>query len=105
MKKTIIVFSPHNDDLEIAMGGTALRYIKEGYSIIKVIFSIGELSNPHLKESYVTKEREKQALEVEKEFGLYKTIFFRLTDARIVHEIEIVRDDIEALLRKYKPEK
>ncbi len=103
--KNIIVFSPHNDDLEIAMGGTALKYIKEGYNIIKVIFSAGELSNPHLKESYITKEREKQALEVEKKFGLKKTIFFRLTDARLKNEIELAREDIELLLEKYRPEK
>ena len=105
MKKTIIIFSPHNDDLEIAMGGTALKYIKEGHNIIKVIFSAGELSNPHLKQDYMTKARERQALEVEKKFGITKTIFFRLTDAKLKDEVELVREDIESLLDKYKPEK
>ncbi|MBS3134177.1 PIG-L family deacetylase [Candidatus Woesearchaeota archaeon] len=103
--KNILVFSPHNDDLEIAMGGTALKYIKEGYNIIKIIFSVGELSNPHLKESYITKEREKQALEAEKKFGFHKTIFLKLTDAKLKHEIELVREDIEDLIKEYNPEK
>ena len=89
--KNILVFSPHNDDLEIAMGGTALKYIKEGYNIIKIIFSVGELSNPHLK--------------AEKKFGFHKTIFLKLTDAKLKHEIELVREDIEDLIKEYNPEK
>ncbi|MAG47377.1 hypothetical protein CL617_02130 [archaeon] len=103
--KNIIVFSPHNDDLELAMGGTALKYQDEGYNIIKVIFAAGHMSNPHLKEEYVVKARERQALKVERKFGFYKTIFFKLEDTKFKHEIEFVRKDIEKLIKKYEPKK
>ena len=32
-KKNIIALSPHADDVEISMGGTIVRYVKEGHNV------------------------------------------------------------------------
>ena len=102
--KTVIVFSPHNDDLEIGLGGTALKLIDEGYKIIKLVFSAGELSNPHLKEEVIIKRREREALAVAKEFGIHETIFYRLSDQKLAEELTTLEKDVRELLRKEKPE-
>ncbi|MBI4154843.1 PIG-L family deacetylase [Candidatus Woesearchaeota archaeon] len=105
MSKTIIVFSPHNDDLEIGMGGTALKYIDDGYRIIKLVLSAGQASNPHLRPEVITKRREEEALKVGKEFGIHKTIFFRLNDQKLEEELPKIKDKILEIIKKEKPEK
>ena len=105
MVKTIIIFSPHNDDLEIGMGGTVLKYIDEGYKIIKVVLSAGQSSNPHLRTDVIIKQREKEALLVAKKFKIHKTVFYRLSDQNLNEELIIVRDKILNVIEKEKPEK
>ena len=36
----IIVFSPHPDDVEVAMGGTILKYVNRGHKVLIVLVSI-----------------------------------------------------------------
>ena len=104
MAKTVIVFSPHNDDLEIGMGGTALKYIKEGYKVIKIVLSKGQLSNPHLRSKIVIQRREKEALKVSKKFK-FTTIFCRLNDQKLSEELPNIRSRLLFLINKEKPEK
>jgi len=104
MAKTVIVFSPHNDDLEIGMGGTALKYIKEGYKVIKIVLSKGQLSNPHLRSKIVMQRREKEALKVSKKFK-FTTIFCRLNDQKLSEELPNIRSRLLFLINKEKPEK
>ncbi len=104
MAKAIIVFSPHNDDLEIGMGGTALKYIKEGYKLIKVVLSKGQLSNPHLRQEIIVSRREKEALKVSRKFK-FKTIFCRLNDQRLTKELPDIGSKLLTLLSLEKPEK
>ena len=59
--KTILVFSPHPDDLQIAMGGTVLKLLAENTRVIEVIFSAGQKSNPHLREEVIIGKRRKQS--------------------------------------------
>lgn len=103
--KTIVVFSPHNDDLEIGLGGTVLKHIAEGYRIVKLVFSAGQLSNPHLKEEIIIKRREREALAVAREFGIHETVFYQLPDQKVGTELNRVEEEIRNLLRREKPEK
>ncbi len=105
MAKTIIVFSPHNDDLEIGMGGTVLKHINDGYKIIKIVLSAGQFSNPHLRPEIIIKQREKEALEVAKKFGIHKTLFMRLSDQNLSKELIIIKGQILNLIKKENPEK
>ncbi len=103
--KTIVVFSPHNDDLEIGLGGTILKHIDEGYKIIKLVFSAGQLSNPHLKEEVIVKRRERDALAVARAYNIHNTIFYRLTDQKLKKELASIEEDVRAILRSEQPEK
>lgn len=103
--KTIIVFSPHNDDLEIGLGGTVLKHIEDGYRIVKLVFSAGQLSNPHLKEEIIIKRREREALAVARDFGIHETVFYRLNDQKVEEELNIIEDKVRELLSNERPEK
>ncbi|MEK6940500.1 MAG: PIG-L deacetylase family protein [Nanoarchaeota archaeon] len=103
--KTIVVFSPHNDDLEVGLGGTVMKHLLDGYKVVKLVFSAGQMSNPHLKEDVITKRREREAQAVGRKFGYNETIFYRLTDQNLKNEISSVAHDVKSLLKNEKPEK
>jgi len=101
--KTIIVFSPHPDDLQIAMGGTVLKLIKEGTKVVEVIFSSGHMSNPHLREEIVKGLRRKQTEKVSKLMKIPQTIHLDLEDGNLKEEVSKVENKIKEILNRYKP--
>ncbi|MBS3095204.1 PIG-L family deacetylase [Candidatus Woesearchaeota archaeon] len=105
MAKTIMAFVSHNDDEIIGIGGTLLKYVKEGKEIIVVIFSYGEKSHPHLKEEIVSSTRQKEAEDIDKIFER-ECIFLGLEEGKIREEANKnnARGRIKTLVRKYKPE-
>lgn len=106
MKKTILVMCAHDDD-DIGAMGTVLKYIDQGKEIIKIVFSYGESSHPHLKEKVITKTRVTETKQISKNIGIKDTIYFGLKDGKIKEEIE--KKDIKKVLKKtikkYKPSK
>jgi len=46
MFKNVLILSPHGDDAELGCGGTIIRLIEEGKSILWVVFSTAEESLP-----------------------------------------------------------
>lgn len=102
-KKTVIVFSPHVDDLEIGMGGTVAKLIKKKYKVIDAIFTKGAASNPHLREKIVIKRRKKQALDVGGRFGIYKRIFYGLNEFKLNEELPKIKTKVNRLIGNYKP--
>ena len=101
--KTVIVFSPHPDDLQIAMGGTVLKLLSEGVKIIEVIFSAGQKSNPHLREDVVIGKRRKQSERASRVMNITETIYFNLEDMDLKNDVHKVDEEIQALLKKYEP--
>lgn len=65
----IAVFSPHNDDHALGMGGTIAKLNKEGHTVHTFIGSFGELSHPHYKPEVIRKERVKEAQRADKVYG------------------------------------
>lgn len=104
--KNIIVFCAHSDDSEISIGGTLLKYSGE-YSIIKVIFSSGELSSPHLRENHIIGERMKENERVSRMAGIKKNIYFNLRDSKLNELVddEGIINKIGEIIRKYHPAK
>jgi len=102
--KNIIIFCAHSDDLEISIGGTILKYSKK-YNMIKVVFSSGEMSSPHLKEKYIIKERIKETERISKKAGVKKNIYLNLTDGRLQKFVnnEKVINKTKAIIKKYNP--
>lgn len=102
--KTIMVFSPHPDDLQIAMGGTALKLIAQHTRVIEVIFSAGQKSNPHLREEVIVGKRRKQAIRASRIMNITENIFLNLGDLNLKEDVHRVDDELLALLHKHQPE-
>ena len=55
--KSVLVLSPHTDDMEFGCGGTISRLVREGKKITNLVFSICEESVPHgLEKNTLQKE-------------------------------------------------
>jgi len=88
------------------MGGSILKYIDEGYSIIQVIFSTGEMSHPHLRKSVISKTRKKETEEIAKKIGIKKLIYFNLPDTQVKENIDSnIKDKLRKIIQTYKPNK
>jgi len=107
MKETVMIVCAHDDDDSVGAMGTILKYIDEGKRIVKIVFSYGESSQPHLKEKVITKTRVKETMNVSKNIGIKDTIYFGLADGKVKEEIENkdIRKKLKKLIRKYKPSK
>lgn len=107
MAKTAIVFVAHGDDEAVGCISTLLKLKKEGYNIIKVIFSAGQKSHPHYKEDVIIKQRIKESEGIGKRFGINQNIFFGLQDNNLKKEIQEkdIKERIRRIIKKYKPRK
>lgn len=96
-----------SDDEAVAMGGAIARYVAEGKKVIKVVFSYGQFSHPHLKEEVVIKHRVEETKEANKFIGISETLFFGLSDTKIKTDAEKygIKEKVKFLINKYKPEK
>ena len=101
--KTILVFSPHPDDLQIAMGGTVLKLLAENTRVIEVIFSAGQKSNPHLREEVIIGKRRKQSEKASRIMNITETIYFNLHDMNLKDDVHRVDEEILALIKKHQP--
>lgn len=106
MKENILIICAHSDDEAAGIGGTILKYLKEGKKVIKIVLSSGEKSHPHLKEKVAKGMRKDETDEISKKLGT-KTIYFNLKDSKLKTEItkESVKKELEKLIKKYKPKK
>lgn len=105
MKNNILIFCAHSDDEAVGMGGTIIKYLKEDKKLVKIVFSYGESSQPHIKEKLIKKTRVQETREISDLLGIKETIFLGLDDGKIKEEIikYEVRDKIKKLILKYKP--
>ena len=104
--KNIIIFCAHSDDELIGAGGTILKY-SGSYNIIKVVFSSGEKSSPHLKENYIINERIKETEKISKKAGIKKNIYFDLIDQKLneFSDDEGIINKTKEIIARYKPVK
>lgn len=89
------------------MGATIIKLAKEGYELVKVIFSSGEKSHPHFIEGIITKQRIRESEGIAKRFGIKQNIFFSLDDNKVKEEIQEknIKERIRRIIKKYKPRK
>ncbi|MBS3162368.1 PIG-L family deacetylase [Candidatus Woesearchaeota archaeon] len=105
--RTILVFCAHSDDEAIGMAGTIAKYVSEKVKVIKVVFSSGEKSSPHLREDYVKKERSKETDKACNFIGICDNINLGLKDAMLKTEINksFVEKRVKELIMLNRPEK
>jgi len=105
---TIVVFSPHNDDHALAMGGTIAMHLKRGDTVETFIGSFGEMSHPHLKPEVIRKTRVKEAQRADKEYGgTGRVQFLGLRELKFAEDFKRkgFPRKIAARLRELQPER
>ena len=68
-KKNIIAFSPHADDVEIAMGGTIAKYINEGHNVTIITAILPKENIDGNIDDFMSKNRRKEQEEAAKILG------------------------------------
>ncbi len=100
----LMVISPHPDDCEFGVAGTAARLAKEGKQVVYVICTNGNkgTNDRSLTPDKLAKIREKEQLAAAKVLGVKKTVFLRYPDQGLedCHEF---RRDLVREIRRYKP--
>ena len=89
------------------MGGSIARFVSEKKKVVKIVFSHGEKSSPHLQEKFVRRERFKETGKASRYIGIYETRNLGLKDTKLKQEIQraIVEKKVKDLIQKYKPAK
>ncbi len=105
----ILIFCAHSDDESVGLGGTIQKFVKEGKTIVKVVFSFGESSHPHFKEDYVVKSRVEETERANKFLGISESFFLGLRDGKLKEDALDPQmkagDKIREFIKHYTPER
>lgn len=100
---TVLVFCAHSDDQVFGPGATLAKYAKEGRKVYTVIFSFGELTHPHMKESYTASVRVQESYKADKILGGSGVSFLGLKEGKFLEDPETTKEKIAAVIRDKKP--
>jgi LmbE family N-acetylglucosaminyl deacetylase len=101
----IMVVTPHPDDAEYGVAGTAARWAREGKEIVYVVCTSGDkgTSDANMKPEEIAKTREQEQLAAAKLLGVREVIFLRHPDQSLEDTPEF-RKELVRLIRMYRPE-
>lgn len=106
MSKTILVVSPHPDDLEIAMAGTVAKSIEQGASVISLIATDGSgstsLNNKSGEE--IGELRRQEAREAVSVLGIQTLIPLTIADVKSEINKEHFKNDFRETVLRFKPD-
>ena len=106
MSKTILVVSPHPDDLEIGMGGTVAKLIDEGANVVSLVATDGSGSTT-LKghsEDEMAAIRLEEAREAVSILGVQTLIPLTLSDVKSDQNKEHFKNDFKETALRFKPD-
>ena len=103
----ILVLCAHNDDQVIGVGGTIIKYSKQGKIVKTVVFSYGEKIQPHMKTEVVSKIRKKEGNKSDRLLGGSGIIYLGLKDLTLAKELQQkeMQNKIAEIIKKEKPKK
>lgn len=106
MSKSILVVSPHPDDLEIGMGGTVAKLIEQGADVISLIATDGsgsttvkDLSEEELSE--VRREESRRAVSV---LGIQTLIPLPIKNLKSDENKQHFKNDFKEMVLRFVPE-
>ena len=105
-ERNVIVISPHPDDLEIGMGGTASKLIDCGLNVVSLVVTDGRRSTSvyGLSEDEVARLRESEVREAVGILGIEYLILLGLEDVKSDENKSKFRSELSAALKRFKPE-
>ncbi|HVY54440.1 MAG TPA: PIG-L deacetylase family protein [Thermodesulfobacteriota bacterium] len=104
-ERNVIIISPHPDDLEIGMGGTAAKLIESGVKVISIVVTDGRRSTSvyGLGEDEVAKLRESEVREAVGILGIDYLIQLGLTDMKSDDNVGSCKSALAEAIRKFRP--
>ena len=101
----MMVFTPHPDDAEYGVAGTAARLAAEGKQVVYVVCTNGDkgTSDINVKPEELAEIREKEQLAAAELLGVREVVFMRYPDQGLEDTPEF-RKEIVRLIRMYQPE-
>jgi len=101
----VMVVTPHPDDAEFGVAGTAARWVREGKDVIYVVCTNGDkgTSDTNMKPDELARIREEEQLAAANLLGVREVIFLRRIDQTLEDTSEF-RKEIVRLIRMYKPD-
>jgi len=105
-ERNVIVISPHPDDLEIGMGGTAAKLIDSGVNLVSLVVTDGRRSTSvyGLSEDEVAELRESEVREAVGILGVEYLILLRLTDVNSEVNRKQYKSELSGALKRFKPD-
>lgn len=105
-ERNVIVISPHPDDLEIGMGGTAAKLIDSGVNLVSLVITDGRRSTSvyGLSEDEVAELRESEVREAVGILGVEYLILLRLTDVNSEVNRKQYKSELSGALKRFKPD-
>lgn len=103
--ESVIIISPHPDDLEIGMGGTSAKLLSEGYDLVSVVVTDGRRSTDtdSLGEERLAELREKEVIASSNILGITSIELLRLPHVETEKCRRSLRDSISSIIEKYRP--
>ncbi len=102
---TVLVISPHPDDLEIAMGGTVAKEIHQGKKVVSIVLTDGRRSQRSFacSDEEMAKIRKQEVKEAAQILGIKELYNLELEDLHTSENQEKLSKLLTNLLEKYKP--
>lgn len=101
--KNILVLSPHVDDETIGLGGTLIKYAKEGAKLNLVYLTDGSGSTSHKSKEEVIKERMEEGYKIRDSYGFDNVYFLGETDGTLDSKKSNLLDRLVNILEKENP--
>lgn len=102
-KGNILVICAHNDDQIIGVGGTLVKYVKEGFKVTTIIFSYGEKSHPWMKKHVTKRVRKTEAEKSNEIMGISEPIFLGLQEGKFKEELTNSKQkELNKILKRIK---
>jgi len=106
LKKTIVAFAAHPDDLEFSSTGTLIKLKKEGYRLIYVVVTNGE-NGFKMEGAFSAKERAeiraREQLAVAEKLGVEDVLFLNYRDGFLEYTEELRRQLVD-IIKKFRPQ-
>jgi LmbE family N-acetylglucosaminyl deacetylase len=106
MSKTILVVSPHPDDLEIGMGGTVAKLIDQGVGVISLVATDGRGSttlNGRTGDE-LAEVRRREVREAVSVLGIQTLILLPVDNVKTEKNKQHFKNDFKETILRFKPE-
>jgi LmbE family N-acetylglucosaminyl deacetylase len=103
MKKQVLSFGAHPDDIEIGCAGTEYQLIQAGYEVNHVYITSGEAGSQTIPKTQLAQLRENEARQSASVLGVKSVEFLRCADG-LTHFTEADRVQVINLIRRIQPE-